>query len=164
MTEEGGGLGRWAGRGIGCGAAFTLASMYEASIETIFSATHALRLPVPEGAAPETPRPLEPVHGHDWPVRVTVGSAELDDIETVMDFHELEAWVAAILEPLRGRHLNDVEPFGERGGVNPSAERVAWYIGTRVVERLKGAGEGGRVVLVAVSVGEAAGCTATWRP
>ena len=134
--------------------------MYEVIIESSFTASHALRLPTEGGAEGDVPR-LEPVHSHDWPVRVTVASEELDEIETVMDFHELEAMVAAILEPLRGRYLNEVQPFDRE--VNPSAERVAWHIGTRLVERLaESVGE--RVQLVGVSVGEAPGCTATWRP
>lgn len=124
--------------------------MFEISIDAAFDATHALRLA--DGS-------LEPVHGHDWPVRVTVAADALDEIETVMDFHELESIVERIIAPFRGRHLNDVEPFAGEAGVNPSAERVAWWIGERVKAALPD-----RVRLVSVRVGEAPGCAAIYRP
>jgi Fe2+ transport system protein B len=45
---------------------------------------------------------------------------------TVMDFHELEPLVDAILAPLHNRHLNEVPPFIE--ALNPSAENVAFHV------------------------------------
>ncbi len=123
--------------------------MFEITIEKVFSASHALRLP---GGG------LEPLHGHDWDVRVTVGSAGLDALQTVMDFHVLEREVDAVLAPWRNRHLNEVEPFADEAW-NPSAERVAQWIGSRVAAGLP---EG--VSLVSVAVGEAPGCTAVYRP
>jgi len=120
---------------------------YQITIEKAFAATHALRLP--DGT-------LEPVHGHDWPVRVTVASDKLDAMDCVMDFHELERIVAGILEPFGGRHLNDVPPFSK--GVNPSAERVAEHIGATVAAALPDG-----VTLVEARVGEAPGCTAVYR-
>ena len=69
---------------------------------------------------------LEPLHGHNWKVRVKVGSAGLDAIGVVMDFHVLERAVDAVIEPLNNRHLNEVAAFAR---VNPSAENVALHIG-----------------------------------
>jgi 6-pyruvoyltetrahydropterin/6-carboxytetrahydropterin synthase len=83
-----------------------------------FSAAHQLRLY--DGS-------LEPVHGHNWKVEVTVGSPELDAIGVVMDFHELERLMDAIIEPMHNRHLNEVMPFDR---CNPSAENVALHIGS----------------------------------
>ena len=123
--------------------------MHEITIETVFCASHALRLP---------DRTDEPVHGHNWPVAVTVAADELDAMQTVMDFHELERIVAEVVRPWHNRHLNDVAPFVD-GRVNPSAERVAWWVGMQVGQRLPE-----RVRLVAVRVGEAVRCSATWRP
>jgi len=76
---------------------------------------------------------MEPLHEHDWVVKVTVGSAELDRIGVVMDFHELEAGLDQLLTPLRDRHLNDLPAFAR---ANPSAEQVARHIagGLRLVE------------------------------
>ncbi len=124
-------------------------SMYEITVETEFAAAHALHLP--DGTD-------EPLHGHNWRVAVTVARAGLDALETVMDFHDLERAVAAVLEPWHNRNLNDVTPFADQG-VNPSAERVAWWIGEQVIPSLPNG-----VTLVSVHVGEAPGCTAVYRP
>ncbi|MCE9590245.1 MAG: 6-carboxytetrahydropterin synthase [Planctomycetes bacterium] len=122
---------------------------YEITIEKIFAASHAIRLP--DGS-------LEPIHGHNWPVEVTVAAAKLDSIECVMDFHVLEKTIDALIGKVHNRHLNEVAPFiGCK--VNPTAERVAWWFGSEVAKTLpKG------VKLVSVRVGEAPGCYATYRP
>jgi 6-pyruvoyltetrahydropterin/6-carboxytetrahydropterin synthase len=82
-----------------------------------FSAAHQLRL---------YDNSLEPTHGHNWKVQVTVESPELDSIGVVMDFHELERLLDAIIQPMHNRHLNEVPPFDR---LNPSAENVALHIG-----------------------------------
>ncbi len=79
-----------------------------------FAAAHALRL------ANGT---IEPIHGHNWRVKVTVSAAGLDSIGVVMDFHELERLVDAIITPFHNRHLNEMAPFDHE--LNPSAENVA---------------------------------------
>lgn len=82
-----------------------------------FSAAHQLRLY--DGS-------LEPLHGHNWQVRVTAGAAVLDPIGVVMDFHELERLLDQVILPLHNTHLNQTPAFAS---VNPSAENVAAYIG-----------------------------------
>ena len=89
---------------------------YEISIRQSFSASHQLRLY--DGS-------LEPLHGHNWTVVVTVAADTLDQIGVVMDFHVLERKLGNILAPLTGRHLNEVPPFAN---LNPSAENVAMHI------------------------------------
>src|SRR5437763_781767 len=90
------------------------------SITTIreFAAAHQLRLY--DGS-------MEPLHGHNWRVEVTIGAEKLDAIGVVMDFHELERLVDAIIGDYHNRHLNEVAAFASR---NPSAENVAFTIGT----------------------------------
>jgi len=122
---------------------------YQVSIKTCFTAGHALKLP--DGS-------YEPAHRHDWPVTVTLQSESLDAMDCVMDFHELEKIVAAVVGPWEGKHLNDVPPF-ENEAINPSAERVAEQIGLSVVPHLQPP-----VSLLAVNLGEAPGCTATFKP
>ena len=127
--------------------------MYQIQVDKVFSASHAIRLPDDS---------LEPLHGHNWPVSVVVQSQELDEIETVMDFHILETWLDELLQVVHNRHLNDVPPFADDDGmlaVNPSAERVAWWVGSEISRRLPN-----HVQLVRVCVGEAAGCTAIYLP
>src|SRR3569623_3550782 len=71
-----------------------------------FAAAHALRLY--DGA-------LEPLLGHNWRVEVTVRAERLDAIGVVMDFHELERLVDAVVVPWHNRHLNEVPPFNVGG-------------------------------------------------
>ena len=82
-----------------------------------FSASHQLRLY--DGS-------LEPMHGHNWELRVVVTANKLDKIGVVMDFHELEKLVDGIISPLHNSHLNDSPAFKK---LNPSAENVAFHIG-----------------------------------
>lgn len=126
--------------------------MYEITVETVFAAAHAIRLP--DGA-------LEPVHGHNWQVHVTVAADELDAIETVCDFHVLQALVDDAVAPWHNSDLNQCEPFTDSEGglkINPTAERVAKAIAEKIRPGLPG-----NCKLASVSVGEAPGCTAVWR-
>jgi 6-pyruvoyltetrahydropterin/6-carboxytetrahydropterin synthase len=90
---------------------------FEITTTRTFAAAHQLRLP--DGS-------IEPLHGHNWRVKVTVSSAKLDALGTVMDFHELERLVDAITVPMHNRHLNELPPFDRE--LNPSAENVAFHI------------------------------------
>lgn len=110
-----------------------------------FSAAHQLRLY--DGS-------LEPLHGHNWRLRVTVAAAELDSIGVVMDFHELERLVDELIIPMHNRHLNDLPGFAH---LNPSAENVALYIA-------KGLKLPGNVRLVSVEVWETDTNRATYHP
>lgn len=85
-----------------------------------FSAAHQLRLY--DGS-------LEPVHGHNWRVKVTVSADGLDSIGVVMDFHELERAVDELILPMHNRHLNELPAFTK---LNPSAENVAFHIGSHL--------------------------------
>jgi len=97
---------------------------------------------------------LELLHGHDWVVKVTVTADELDKIGVVMDFHELERRIDAILEPMRDRRLNDLPAFANR---NPSAEQVARHIA-------QGLGLVEGVSLSEVEVWETPDNSASYRP
>ncbi len=139
--------------GCDCGADICyFVAMYEVTVKRVFSAAHAIRLY--DGA-------LEPVHGHNWEVEVTVAADQLDEIDVVMDFHVLEQRVDALISTAHNRHLNEIAPFSDgKGGlaVNPTAERVAWWLATEVGRDLP---VGVRVVCA--KVGEAPGCVAVWR-
>lgn len=86
-----------------------------------FAAAHALKLY--DGS-------MEPVHGHNWRARVRVAADKLDAIGVVMDFHELERLVDAVVVPWHNRHLNECPPFA--AGLNPSAENVAFHLGRSI--------------------------------
>lgn len=121
---------------------------FEISTTREFAAAHALRLY--DGS-------LEPVHGHNWRVRVTVASAELDSIGVVMDFHELERLVDAVVGGFHNRHLNEVAPFVSE--LNPTAENVAYHVGRQTAGKLPP-----RVRLVRVEVWETSANRATYIP
>ena len=121
---------------------------FDISTTRQFSAAHALRLY--DGS-------LEPVHGHNWRVTVTVKAAGLDAIGVVMDFHELELLVDAVTGPMHNRHLNELPPFAS--GLNPSAENVALHVGRALAARLPG-----YVQLVCVEVWETDENSARYRP
>jgi 6-pyruvoyltetrahydropterin/6-carboxytetrahydropterin synthase len=118
---------------------------FEITTTRHFSAAHQLRLY--DGS-------LEPLHGHNWQVKVTIAAPKLDSIGVVMDFHELERAVDAILTPLHNHHLNETEPFRK---LNPSAENVALHIG-RSLKLPTG------VQLLAVEVWETPENSAAFRP
>src|SRR5881394_4077907 len=81
-----------------------------------FSAAHALRLY--DGS-------LEPIHGHNWRVSVTVMADKLDSIGVVMDFHELQRLVDEVIRPMHNSSLNDLPAFA---ATNPTAENVALHV------------------------------------
>jgi len=97
---------------------------------------------------------LEPLHGHNWQIRATVGRSELDNIGVVMDFHELQRRVNAIVDPMHNVNLNDLPAFQT---INPSAENVALVVG-------RGLRFDAGVRLISVEVWETADCRAVYRP
>lgn len=121
--------------------------MFEITTIRHFAAAHALRLPGGQ---------VEPVHGHNWRVKVTVAGERLDAIGTVMDFHQLEPIVDAIITPFHNRHLNELPPFDAE--LNPSAENVAYHVGRSVAGLPPG------VRLVSVEVWETESNSAVYRP
>jgi 6-pyruvoyltetrahydropterin/6-carboxytetrahydropterin synthase len=116
---------------------------FEVSIRREFSASHQLKLY--DGS-------LEPLHGHNWRVEITVAAEKLDAIGVVMDFHELQRLADEIVGPMHNRHLNDLPAFAK---MNPSAENVALHIAKSL--RLPG-----QIKLRAVDVWETYDCRARW--
>lgn len=90
--------------------------MYELTIKTEFSSAHNLR--GYNGAC-------ERLHGHNWSVEVSIESETLGPTGFVIDFKELKATTASIIDRLDHRYLNETPPFTE---INPSAELLARYV------------------------------------
>src|SRR3954470_4489355 len=93
---------------------------FETTTTRGFSGSHQLRLL--DGV-------MEPLHGHNWKVKVTVSSAKLDGMGVVMDFHELERLLGEVIGPMHNRNLNDLAAFES---MNPSAENVALVIAQKL--------------------------------
>ena len=121
---------------------------FEISTTHQFSAAHQLRLY--DGT-------IEPLHGHNWMVRVTVGRGELDAIGVVMDFHELERLIDQIVRPMHNGNLSQLSPFDRE--LNPTAENVALHVGRALNKNLPAG-----VRLLSVEVWETATCRAVYRP
>lgn len=122
--------------------------MYRIAVEREFCAAHAIRI---RGE-------VEPIHGHNWLVRVDITGEALDDDGLLVDFHRVERVLGDIVGVFHNHSLNDVPPFDR---TNPTAEHVARHIAERLAA-LAGFRPGVRIE--AVSVREAPGCVATYIP
>ncbi len=116
--------------------------MFELSVDREFCAAHAIML---IGRR-------EPVHGHNWRVRVTLNGPVLNADGILCDFHMLEKRVDEILRPFHNNDLNEIPPFDE---LNPTTEHIAKYIAEQTVMNLPATISG-----VRVTVTEAPGCRA----
>ena len=120
---------------------------FQITIRSWFAASHQLRL---GGGS------LEPLHGHNWQVRLTAArqDGELDEIGTVHDFHDLAKRLEEVLGPLKNAHLNDAPAFAR---LNPTTENIAAHIAAQV--RLPDG-----LCILEVEVWETPDCSATFRP
>ena len=75
----------------------------------------------------------ENLHGHNYRVRVWVSSEELDDLGMVLDFADLKALAAEVLDPFDHRVLNEVPPFDT---VNTTAELLSRHVYDEIAARL----------------------------
>lgn len=119
--------------------------MFELTVEDEFAAAHSITI---GGVA-------EPLHGHHFRVRAVVRGERLDAEGLLCDFHELERLLAEAISPFRGRTINGVPPFDR---LPPTAEQLARHLHGAIA-----AGLPAGVRLAEVAVGEAPGCTATYR-
>ena len=100
--------------------------MYQISVEQDFDAAHFLR-----GYKGK----CETIHGHRFRVRVSVKSADINDIGIAYDFAELKQYLRDILSRFDHTCLNDVPPFDK---INPSSENIASTIYNELQPRLAG--------------------------
>lgn len=100
------------------------------------------------------------MHGHNYRVRVHVAARQLDDIGMVVDFADLKAVVAEVLDPFDHQVINEVPPFDER---NTTAELLSEFVFAEVGRRLAAA-EGGRVWVRRVEVWENDSACAVYEP
>ncbi len=98
--------------------------MYKLMIETSFSSAHQLR-----GYKGK----CENLHGHNWRVQVYVVSDVLNDIDLVIDFHEIKSMTNEIISKLDHTLINNIFPFTEK---NPSSENIAKWIFDSLKEKM----------------------------
>ncbi|MBK8913624.1 MAG: 6-carboxytetrahydropterin synthase [Phycisphaerales bacterium] len=121
--------------------------MFEVTVGGWFAAAHQLKFD--DGS-------VEPLHGHNWIVRVTIRGARVGPSGMLVDFTRLRPQLDAVLREMHDRNLNELPAFADR---NPSAEFVAVHI----AESLSAAAWGG-ARLACVEVEEAPGCVARYLP
>ena len=91
--------------------------MYKISAKTSFAAAHRLR--EYEGAC-------ENLHGHNWKVKATIGSEQLDAIGMVYDFKKLKKDLKSIIDLFDHQFINQISPFDKQ--LNPTSENLAKFI------------------------------------
>ncbi|MDQ7012287.1 MAG: 6-carboxytetrahydropterin synthase [Planctomycetota bacterium] len=122
--------------------------MYELTVHAEFCAAHAITI---AGT-------LEPTHGHNWRVTLTLWGTTLDADGLLCDFHAVEAALAAVTAPFQNADLNTTPPFDR---VNPTAEHVARHIAEATQRALANVLPAGTRV-ASCRVTEAPGCAATY--
>ena len=121
--------------------------MYQVEVEITFPASHQLTL---------ARTGQEPLHEHDWTVRVRLEGQNLDSDGLLVDFTKVKKLLAQIADKLAGQDLAKV---ADLAGENPSAEKLAGYFYQQLQGRF-----GSEVCLTGVSVQEAPGCWASYGP
>ena len=122
-----------------------LKTMFTVTVETTFNASHQLTMPDNQ---------KEPLHAHDWQLRVAVSAEKLDQMGLVIDFHDLKAAIDTVTSNLAGKKLEDLPCFQTQ---NASAETLARHIYDQLKKTIKG-----DVKLDYVEIMEAQGCWARY--
>lgn len=126
---------------------------WELTVRGEFSAAHYLR-----GYQGKCENP----HGHNFGVEVSVRGARLDpDTGMLLDFGIIKKCLRHVLEKLDHTELNSIPHFG---GINPSSENLALYIGANMRKALRECGDPqtAHVRLHKVTVSEKATQNAAW--
>ncbi len=121
--------------------------MFEVTVSGRFTASHQLHRP--DGNR-------EPLHTHDWQVRVTYAGRRLSSNGWLIDFGLVRRHLNALLSKLEAQNLNQV---GALHGREPSAEAVALYFAENLPAALNA-----DVLLTCVEVEEEPGCAARYFP
>ena len=99
--------------------------MFELKILTHFAAAHQLTM---------VAQKCENLHGHNWRIEVCVRGERLNDAGVLIDFGEIKARVAEIIEELDHKFLNELACFNGA----PSSENIAVYIAENLQIKLNG--------------------------
>jgi len=111
--------------------------VFKISVTTKFAAAH--KLLGYEGLC-------ENLHGHNWFIKATVGTNELDDIGIAYDFKKLKNHLNEIIERFDHQFLNEVTPFDK---LNPTSENIAKFIFESLATKLPS-----NIKVISIEVGE----------
>lgn len=98
--------------------------MYKLVVSSKFSAAHRLV---------NYPGMCSNIHGHNWTVKVTVASEELDEDGMVVDLVQLKKHIDDCVMPFDHKIINDVPPFDH---INPTSENIAKYLFDYIDEKI----------------------------
>jgi 6-pyruvoyltetrahydropterin/6-carboxytetrahydropterin synthase len=121
--------------------------MYELTVQGGFAAAHRLR---------EYGGACENLHGHNWRVEVHLAGEQLDEIGILVDFREVKRLLAAALDELDHKYLNEVPPFDR---INPTTENLSRHLCERLRQRMPE-----RVRIRKVVLWESDGCGGAYLP
>lgn len=121
--------------------------MFEIEIGGWFAAAHQLRMP------DDT---VEPLHGHNWQVRITFRGSDIGAYGMLVDFTVAKPALDEILAKLHDTNLNDHPEFSV---INPSAENVIAFIARQLQDQLRDVG-----TIYKAEIEEAPGCWARFYP
>lgn len=99
--------------------------MYELKVVTRFAAAHQLTM---VGAK------CENLHGHNWKIEVHVRGAKLDAGGVLMDFGVIKKQVAAVMDMIDHKFLNELESYFPDG--QPSSENIARFVADELQKRI----------------------------
>ena len=103
--------------------------MFELKILTRFAAAHQLKM---------VGQKCENLHGHNWKVEVCVGGERLNKAGVLMDFGDVKRHVAAIMQEIDHKFLNELDCF--KAVEQPSSERIAVHIARELQKRIEDSG------------------------
>lgn len=122
-------------------------SFWRLTVRSEFAAAHALR---------HYKGKCEALHGHNFSVEAVVeGETLTPDTELLVDFSDLKRDLAAVLEIVDHKNLEEVQPFDR---INPSSENLSRFIYQQLAPKVNERG----VRLYSVTVSERAIQSATY--
>jgi 6-pyruvoyltetrahydropterin/6-carboxytetrahydropterin synthase len=98
--------------------------MYRIMVEDKFDGAH--RLVGYPGKCAE-------LHGHTWKVQLIIAGVKLNEIQILVDFHEVKTILRRVIEELDHKYLNELDAFKE---INPTCEVLAKYIYCKIADKL----------------------------
>ena len=91
--------------------------MYELKVVTRFAAAHQLTMMGTK---------CENLHGHNWKIEVHVCGQTLDAGGVLMDFGVIKKHVAAVMDMIDHKYLNELNEYFPDG--HPSSENIAHFV------------------------------------
>ena len=99
--------------------------MYELKVVTRFAAAHQLTM---------VGSKCENLHGHNWKIEVYVRGKKLDAGGVLMDFGVIKKQVAAVMDMIDHKFLNELESYFPDG--QPSSENIARFVADELQKRI----------------------------